>query len=331
MNRMTSLMHDVSCVVILYLAPQQMSNFFNMFGINFDMKCSYDGSGYKLIRNDAMFIFGLFPNMIKNVCVCCNVVGGGCGYEHSRGNGCVCESYYSLFSSGLDNELVSVVIKNGNISDVNMLQFYRNLERVTFDGCGVLNIADLNKCLKLNTIKMCLREYGKFYYITRDDMCTFNACKGLKNLELFGVVGKTFLGSYRFSCKKLRSFKFTCDDFYRHECLFRIIGLTMIEKCSELRVLDMNNCCLKSVDGLVVYHNLVKVRLCGFRELVNVSGLGKCVNLKWLDLSKCVNLVDVSGLIGCRNLKYLNLSGTGCNIVDVRNMFSRYSGLKIVL
>ena len=54
---------DVASIVISYLSPCCLVNFFVDCGLDFDMKFVYDGKGYVLGWREVNFIFGAFCNI----------------------------------------------------------------------------------------------------------------------------------------------------------------------------------------------------------------------------------------------------------------------------
>lgn len=331
---------------MMYLKPEQLINFFRDFFIPFNTKCVYDGVGLGLVDKSAKYVFSFFPNMVvRDVSVYWGdliVLDEECQNRYGRKMCYKYEMRYSLYKYDLDHKIgiSSMVICNVNNDDICLLRdYYSGVKTVVFYGCdSMMELYGLEKCLELSTVKMYLTEDCGI--IHDDDAYVLSVCPNLINLELRGIISTSISTTSatsdisdisdishntftKFYCKKLRSFKYVCDG---QKCCFKNEGISLVNGCVSLRVLEIKDCCLKSMNGLLNY-DLVRISLRGCTQLVDVSELGKCRKLKWLDLSWCVSLVDVRSLVGCVSLRVLKVVGCGKDLLEGLEMLN---GLRIV-
>ena len=96
----------------------------------------------------------------------------------------------------------------------------------------------------------------------------------------------------------------------------QLADTSWLETCTSIEHLDLKMSKLTNVAHLST--NLCKLSLAESNQLVDISGLGGCVNLHTLDLNWCNQIVDVSALGGCVNLHTFNGRGETSSTATLR-------------
>lgn len=272
---------DIVRVVVKYLDPNCLINFFRENDLDFDMKFIYDGR--MVSCSDENWIFGAFGGI---------VLIGICLYDWDcapmRMNRVSC-----LKIQRDDNKWESHTQRINNLK-----KMLKNI--VEFEGinCASSDIKKLYVCkiLRYLTLRMTRCEHSPYLYdlsnflnlhslklidvsLSGYDMEQINMCKGLVSLELSG---QSYGTMRNLACENLRvlivKYVKVCD-------------LEKVKKCANLRRIRIEECL--NVKGMHTLKDLKK--LSHFRmghgctivvENV-VMALMECENLKCVDIREC--------------------------------------------
>lgn len=268
---------DVVTIIILYLEPKQMINFFREFGLDFGMKFLYDARNWPLECAEINIVFGSFTGIgltgITFYDVGINFV---CPFVVPLNKLTYCGIYYwNKFGviSDLLKKLCRLIdirvldIGGCHMAHVKALRKCRNLENLTLrraDSLTTPRVHDLYLCHGLRVLKMAnMVLYWR-------DLMELKMCKRLEHLEFFKML-------YRMGAN---------------------IGGCKLE-CGGVRVVKMQRCGIEDLGILGGCVSLEDVEIIECEELRDVSELGKCERLRSVKIRRCGKVGDVSELVKC--------------------------------
>lgn len=235
--------NDVTSVVISYLKPWCLANFFVEYGLDFGMKFIYDARGYVLKSEEINLIFSMFPGVVlvglsfydvKNVSFAVRL-DKVMFCEMRR---CVGEMYlpYQLGEiSGMNDIIGLKLIDYCGESDLSRLCRYGNLQKLVIERINCLSspyVRGISECEKLVSLKLINIK------LVEEDMKEISRCRKLVRLRIDGRMRR---GNMRLECENLHVLKLRYYDGYS----FSILG------CPNVRRVRLENCVnLRDVDGL---------------------------------------------------------------------------------
>lgn len=284
---------NVAHIVIQYLEPLCLRNFFVQNGLNLGMKFVCDSSNNQITYRDLCVVFEDFPNAILvgvmidflklkshkkykylnrfDKLLCCGLYG--CGYENYYG--CSLELLECI--NRTTNIIVLNLKKCLKIRDiVNICKKVKKIiigkERENYSPnlCGLAQCTELEKIIINDNI-----------ILNAFDLQELSRCNKLTYLKIRAVITQIIM----LNCKKLRVLKIKNSNVY---------DLWFIEGCSNLKHLVISGCNnLKHINILMrlCYLESLVVREC--ENLLDVSILDDDIwqKLRRVKIIKCVNLV----------------------------------------
>lgn len=274
---------DVARIVIVYLELEQIYNFFDLCGVNYDIK--FKCVVRRIYDNEWKGVLSVFPNVVVDQV-----------YLHNFGSdrfdwNCVDLTLYSCTAT-------SFCVGKG-------------VKRLYVNYCKFLKVLDLTKCVDLEKIMIIscpelkdiigidgLSELrcvsGELWWKNG----IFNMLPILREICVWGDCVDVISGFGEKFGEDVRKVDLIRSD------LRNIDGLMRCGKIRELRLRD----CLgfDVIRSLMCLTRLVKLVLINF-DCVDLDALGKCKRLRSLRIESGKNLVSIEGLRGCVELKIVKI------------------------
>ena len=285
---------DVIGVVMKYLEPKQVVNFFREYELDFGMKFVYDGRWWKVGGREIDVLFGSIPNvtivglLVNDLCF-----GGKVSLDSLMYCGLDCDGndFREIFIDTITLELINCNV----MLDV---QGCKKLKKLVFKkeyGFSSPHLAYLPKCLGLESLRVV------DVYVNRDEFRGIEMCQKLTHFDFFG----TFEEGNVLRCANLRVVRIRNDE---------IKDLNVLRGCEGLEELVVDRCCnLKDLGALKECVRLEKLVVRKCDELVDIGVLGECRGLRKVRIVKCNGLVSVGSVGGgkkgwvireCPNLRW---------------------------
>lgn len=100
----------------------------------------------------------------------------------------------------------------------------------------------------------------------------------------------------------------------------KLKNLQDFDKLNRLKNLSLINSSLESFEGIEKLESLEKLEIYHNRNLIDLSSLSKCKNLKWLKLENCSKMDSLKTIENCVNLEYISI--TDCKkVIDNKYIF----------
>ena len=309
-----TLYRDVVNIVIKYLEPKCLRNFWIDEGLDWEMRFVYDGSNFPLYWDEINVCFGEFDGIM--------LVGIGL-YNNI---------YYDIVNNInydiVNNIYYDIVINNDNDNDniiKRVKQLKVNLNKIKYcglyenphfaqkrdDSCSNLSLlnylVDAVSVIKLKIVDFYMSNMGILHKFV-----------DLKRLIIEKRVGNrsTFVrGIYK--CENLRYLKIVnlmldCSDFNN------------ISKCRNLVSFDWSG--KSSGDCMLECNGLRKFRLVN-NDSEDLSIISGCTGLRNVSIKNCVRMNNMLALKSCKELRNVVISG--CSLLKGWD-FGEHVGVKYV-
>ena len=225
--------------------------------------------------------------------------------------------------------LVDLLIKDSEISDLSPLAGLKNLSFIHIEGGNIRDLSPVKRLTNLWALKIGHNSIS--------DLSPIAGLHGLENLGFYGnsvsdlspIAGLKNLTSIAIShneisdlspLKELPNLKALTSWSNPLSDLSPLIGLEVIDICGgnpdistlrdakNLKELYLRFCNVSDTDisALAGLTSLTRLSVAENRDISDISALAGLTNLKWLNLREC-QISDVSPLAGLTNLEWLNL------------------------
>jgi hypothetical protein len=333
------LITDILQIIILYLSPLELVDFFEQYGVPFDFKFKYDMSHYGIHMYDYDL---LNTNVLLNNYIDFNV--------------------YKFIRSKFKNIIITGIKLKCNVKNINFKwlseQHLYNMKHI--DLCGekndiynillkpsIINISFLENFTNLETFSI------KYFNLKSDyDICKIN-CSSMHTLVILNCNKAnpfkfTLVGDY----SKLRNLEFE-EGFFNNiptHILTNLLKLNYyyqddIAKLSEVKYmqnmfnnlskynniecLTLNNMTFIDLLDIHKMHSIKSITfsMCGF--ISNIERLAECVNLKEIHISNNLYATNFNFLGQCKKLESLTITNNYLNNLNFLENLYNLKKLKI--
>ena len=284
---------NISQIIITYLDPQQLQNFFISFNDTPNSKYTFSAQYFPLqinvinylLRDLTITSLNFINKSYQNLTIPLTKLSHCSIYGSDTYNTCNINSISRILHKY--TSITSLHIQLCDSADLYILHKYQNLQSLTISSYAfdIFSLQNLPNCPNLHTFKFTDNEMG----LENDDIIALSLCHNLIHLELNCVY---IQHDAPLSCPNLRYLKCNCDNI-----------------CDDINYDDIHDDTFRSNTHINLIYNCPNLRhlILTFSNLTNIHALSSCPNLRTLNLTGCKKLINLSPLTKCPKLHHLIL------------------------
>lgn len=253
---------DIARVVMVYLGPKQIVNFFKECGLDFGMKFMYDARCEMMKCDEINYVLGKFSNIVvtgvfydASVEIMCSFVVNMIKVSHLA------------VECGGTNDADKMIIRK-------LLMLMPNVTKLDIIDCSMRALKGVNVCVKLEHLTVKIKNNDISPYLEG-----ISKCESLCTLTLERV-------------------QLNCDDFNEISRCNRLVRLEMYGgscipkniRCKSLRVLRFKNCYKSCWEDVCGCDRVERISINGWYNLMNIEGMKGYSGLKKLRIKHCPGL-----------------------------------------
>lgn len=285
---------DLIGLIVSYVCPYELTDFFVANNLNFGMKFKYDLYDHSLSNSDVDSLFQYFPNMI--------LIGLAINMPMFLDPICVLQLHdvihlrimgeyrYPLNLNAICRfpncpNVKRIYIEDTTLHYLSFLLKYKKLRSIKVQFCiWKTEIPDLSSLLDLRTIKFPRSS------LVKRDFWVLSRCLALRRLEI-----TNYWRNDQFNFKNLRYLKIYDFGFTTNHDIKRDIKLSVFDGCTRLRTLNFTYCDQSIIHITPIKYKLRKLFL-GHRGIHNMHEIINLKSLCYLNISSCARDINVQRL-----------------------------------